>query len=159
MDFAQERAVASQKHLNLFDGPDENAERQRIYNEAKNKWPIDEELSSCDHLIATSKAIKAAIDAAYQTKSIDDGKGNQRVQNRIIDAYTWRKNDVDGMYNSKNCDEVIKDQESKEFFDTQYQNLEKVKGLTEETGNTTKYLIFGMLGLVVVVSGIIIFKK
>jgi hypothetical protein len=162
MNFDSERTVSSQKYLNLlglFEGPDESEERQKIYNQAVAKWPINEKITSCEQLQAMIDDIQNAINSAMQSKVNDDRNANQRVQNRYIDAYTWRQNDVKAMYGKKQCAQMLEDQEQKEFFDNQYENLERVKGLSDKAGNTTKYLVFGMLGVVVVISSIIIFKK
>jgi hypothetical protein len=162
MNFDSEKVISSQKYLNLlglFEGPDESEERQKIYNQSVVKWPINEKITSCEQLQAMIDDIQNAINSALQSKVNDDRNANQRVQNRYIDAYTWRQNDVKAMYGKKQCAQTLEDQEQKEFFDNQYQNLERVKGLSDKAGNTTKYLVFGMLGVVVVISSIIIFKK
>lgn len=149
-----DRTVPSQKFLNF----DEGAERQRIYNDVKAKYPLTGKLT-CDNILAMSKSIQNDIDAFYEKKTLDDSSGNQRVQNRHIDMYTSYKTEIDKVFLYNNCEEKMSDAESKEFFDTQYDNLERVKGLSEDAGDTTKYLIFGMLGVVVIVAGIIIFKN
>lgn len=165
MDSQKERHSASQLHLNmnghlnLFSGPDENAERQRTYNEAKQKWPVDQKGTSCETLQAIIDNIQLSINSAMQTKAIANKAGTTRVQNRIIDGYTWWQNDVKSIYNLKQCEKIQAEQEQKEFFDTQYENLEKVQGLSQAAGSTTKYVVLGMLGLTVVVAGIILFKK
>lgn len=162
MDWSQAHKSASQNYLNilgLFEGPDETKERERQYMEAKNRFPVDAKISDCYHLQATMKSVKDVVDAAYQSRTLDDSKGNVRVKNRTIDAYTKYLNEVTALYNSKQCEKAQADLESQQFFDTQYENLERVKGLGDAATNTTKYIVFGMLGVVVVVSGIIIFKK
>lgn len=162
MNFEQARVDSSQRYLNvlgLFEGPDESAERERIYKEAVNKYPADPKISTCEYLQSTITSIQDVINSAMQTKVNDDRNAVQRVQNRYIDAYTWRQNDIKAMFSLKQCAQIMEDAEQKEFFDTQYENLERVKGLSDKAGNTTKYLVFGMLGVVVVISSIIIFKK
>ncbi len=145
--------------LGIGDSPDETEERKRIYEQAKNQWPVDPKISSCAYIQSTVKNVQNAIDAALRAKTQDDSKGNQRVQNRYIDAYTWYRNDVQTMYNNMQCEKLQDQEESQQFFETQYDQLEKVKGLSEKTGNTTKYIIFGMLVLVVGVAGYILLKK
>lgn len=159
MSLLTAKKEAAQNYLNLFDGPDEGLEREKRYLEAKNQFPVDAKISDCYHLQAVMKNVKAVIDAAYQSKTLKDTKGNQRVQNRTIDGYTRYMNEVAALYNNKQCEKMQSDLESKEFFDTQYENLERVKGLGDAASNTTKYIVFGMIGAVVLVAGIIIFKK
>jgi hypothetical protein len=145
--------------LGIGSGVDEDAERQRFYNEAKNKFPIDAKISTCESLLATAKNVQLVIDGALQTKASSDTKANQRVQNRIIDGYTWWLNDVKAMYNTKQCDDVIMKEDQEEYLDSQYSQLERVKGLSAKTSNTTKYLIIGMLVVVVGVAGVILYKE
>lgn len=157
---AYDITAPSQRYLNLFGGGvDETAERVKTYNEAKNRWPANTKISTCDSLETIIQAIQLSIDAEIQSKANDDSAANARIRNRYIDGYTQWMNEVKVMYTDKKCEQQKADQESKQFFDTQYENLQRVQGLSKSAGNTTKYLIFGMLGLVVLVSGIIIFKK
>lgn len=149
-----------QDYLNLFgSGVDEQAEREKAYQEAKLTYPVDQKFVTCENISIIERAVQLAIDGFVSRKANDSSAGNIRVMNRYIDGYTKWLNEVKVMYQGMQCEKKIADQEAKEFFDTQYTNLEKVQQLSEDTGSGTKYLIFGMLGLVVLVSGVIIFKK
>lgn len=154
------RVEPHQNYLNLFgSNVDEQAEREKAYQEARLTWPVNQKTVTCEKLSLVDRAVQLAIDGLIQRKANDSSAGNIRIMNRYIDGYTKWLNEVKVMYQGMQCEKKIADQESKEFFDTQYTNLEKVQQLSEDTGSGTKYLIFGMLGLVVIVSGIIIFKK
>ncbi len=155
-----DRTQHSQYFLNLFGSNkvDEAAEREKIYNEAKVNWPVSSK-STCEDVKNSAYSLGLAIDQEYQSKTLDASAGNQRIRNRYIDGWTKWQNEMKAMYESMECLEVKEEQEEKEFFDTQFDNLKRAKDLSTASGNTTKYLIFGMLGVVVVISTIIIFKK
>lgn len=163
-----DKNITAQRHLNangsvaflgIGEGADETKEREKTYNYAKQNWPADVKYTTCADLKMLMAGVQLGVDAAYQSKTLDDSKDNQKVNNRTIDGYTRWLNELKVMNTQKQCVELQEAAEEKEFFDTQYDNLERVQGLSDEAGNKTKYLIFGMLGVVVLISGYIILKK
>lgn len=138
---------------------DEQAARESTYQEAVQKYPLDIYKYTCNDLDIVRKNLQLEIDAYIAKKAQDGSSGNERIQNRYIDGYQRRLNEIESMYNTNNCAEIKKQQEREQFLREQQQQLEQVQKLATTTSKTSKYIIWGMLGLIVVVSGVIIIKK
>ena len=58
-----------------------------------------------------------------------------------------------------NCRKLLEQKEQEEVFGTFTSQLETAKAGTEKSDKLTTYIVFGMLGVVVLVSGVLILKK
>lgn len=166
LNFIEPIPDADDKHLNLFGlslkpligatSVDENAERERLYQEAKTKYPFDEKSGTCDQLDALVSNIGIEINAMNERIARGD---TNRVGKRFVDGYTRRKTDLQQYYNNLQCDAKKQAAEKAEFFDTQNQQLANVQKLASTTSSASTYILVGMILLIVTVSGIIIVKK
>lgn len=141
----------------IWESPDEGALRQEEYENAVKKYAIPK---TCANLDSTIKSLDNEIKSAEQERANQTAIGGSgRPQNRKIDGYTKRRDELVAMANEWLCEENKAKLENQEFLDSTLQQLEAAKSLTEKGDKTTTYIIWGMLGLVVVVSGLLIFKK
>lgn len=138
---------------------DENAAREATYKEASERHSLPAKGADCYGLESLMKNVSADIRAYEEKKTRDSSAGNQRIQNRYIDGYTRYLNELQYLYNNMQCERAEAELEEQKFFEQQQQQLESVKQLTQQTSNTSKYIIWGMLGLIVIVAGIIVIKK
>lgn len=141
--------------LNLFGAVDEAAERVKTYQEAVRKYPLGK--GDCATVQDIIFKLKTDIAKWIQEKATIGGKGG--VQNRYIDGYSKRLTEMENRLNDLGCVAADKKAQTEADYQMQLDLLGQAKGLTDKAGNTTKYIIWGMLGLVVVVAGVIIIKK
>lgn len=144
--------------INKKEAADEQKAREQTYAVEKTKYPITEKMS-CADIEAIVTNIQNDIDGALQSKTLNDSKDNQKLQARYIDGWTRYQNEVKAKYNTMQCEKQKEDAANQEFFAQQYTNLEKAKTIGATASNVTKWLIIGMLGAAVIISGVIIFKK
>lgn len=147
--------VEQSEKFNIFGQSDEEMERTKAYNAAVLKWPLGK--GDCKTLEDSIASITNEIDRLMQVKVTDGGKGT--VQSRIIDGYDRRRSELKAYYQKANCVKMAAEEETQSFYDQQLKQLDAVKGLTKATSGATKYIVIGMLGLIVVVAGVVIVKK
>lgn len=140
---------------NLFSNVDETAEREKAYQEVVAAYPLDPKM---DCLTLQAKMKDLDLQIAIVTEQRAAG-ATDRVGLRYILGYQRRKADFAAVYNQKQCETQIETAKSEVFLEQQYTQLEKVQNLAKETGSAATYVIWGMIGLVVLVSGIFIVKK
>lgn len=157
LNFLEPIPGADDRHLNLFGGPDETAERERIYyTEAMPKYPINK-LTTCNDLSVMIEQCNEDVQKMMRQRAA--GGTTDRVVARYQDAYDRRLTELKQAYAGAQC-EVLKDKAEKaEFFDTQLNQLGRVKSLSANTDKLSTYVMIGLLLMVVGVSGIVIVKK
>jgi hypothetical protein len=141
--------------LNLFGKADEDAERVKTYQEAIRKYPLGK--GDCATVKSIIEGLNQDISKWVQQKATDGGKGT--VQNRYIDGYSKRLSEMQKRLSDLGCAAAEKAAQTEADYQMQLNLLDQAKGLTDKAGSATKYIIWGMLGIVVIVSGIIIIKK
>lgn len=147
--------VEQSEKFNIFGQVDEDKERQAAYNQAVIKWPVGK--GDCATLENSIANITSEIDRLMQSKVTNGGAG--RVQSRTIDGYSRRQSELQTYYQNAACVKSAKAAETQQFYDEQINQLNAVKGITTKTSSATKYIVIGMLSLVVVVAGVLIIKK
>lgn len=157
LNFVEPIPQAGEVHLNLFgSGINEEAERVKKYEEAKAKFPYDPKTGSCDQLQTLIENV--ALDIRQMEERIARGDTN-RVGKRYVDGFNRWKTELEQFKNNMQCVKIQEEQEKQEFFETQNKQLEQVKKIAGTTNKTSTYILVGMIGLVLTVSGIIIYKK
>jgi hypothetical protein len=158
LNFVEPIPKADDKHLNLFgiNVIDENAERERLYQEALGKYPFDVKSGTCEQLAVLIQNVSLDINAMNERIARGD---TNRVGKRYVDGYTRRKTELQQFENTLQCSVQKQNAEKQEFFDTQNQQLANVQKLSEKTSGASTYILIGMMVLIVTVSGIIIVKK
>lgn len=146
-------------NLNLFGKVDENAEREKRYQEALAKYPASSKMG-CDQLESMIVNIKNEISLKEEEKVNNMASGGSgRVQDRELYGWNKRRTELEAMYSNLKCAEIKEEAASQKFNETQISQLAKVKELSDTSGNATKYIIWGLLGVVVVVATVIIIRK
>lgn len=153
------QTVRPQQYLNLFGKVDENAEREKRYQTALLEYPASTK-TGCDQLEALVSNINLKLNEITERRaSTVAAGGSGRIEDRELYGYGKRKTELESMYNNLQCAQIKNEAEQKKFYETQVEQLEKVTELGKDTGNATKYIVWGMLGIVVVIATIIIIKK
>lgn len=143
------------EHLNLFGQVDEAAERAKTYQEAVRKYPLGK--GDCTTVQNILTSLTSDIDNLIKKKATEGGAG--RIENRQIDGYSKRRTEMEKKLADLGCAATQKAAQTQADYDMQLNLLEQTKGLTAKAGSTTKYIIWGMLGLIVVVAGLVIIRK
>lgn len=147
---------ASQGYFNLFGKQDEGGLREMEYQQALAKYPTPK---TCDTLAATIDGIKNEIKSAEQRKvaTIATG-GSGRVEARFIDGYTRRKDELVNLYNQWLCAKYEKEQQHQQYLSDFTEGLSTVKKITSTDDKTGMYVVFAMLGVVVIGSAYLMLK-
>lgn len=135
---------------------DENAERERLYQEALKKYPFDIKTGDCTSLQVLIDNIDLEIN--NQNEKIARGDTN-RVGKRFVDGYSKRKTELEQYKNEMQCDLLAQQKEKQEFFDTQNEQLQKAKDISGGTDSVSNIILISIIVIVITVSGIIIVKR
>jgi len=135
--------------------PDEEAERLKAYNEIAAKYPITSKID-CLTIRAVMQDMDGNIEDIEKQRVLGT---TDRVGLRYILAYQRRKSEFESIWNQMQCADKLAQAKDELFLDQQYDQLEKVQKLGQDAGKAATYVIWGMLGLVVVATGIFMYKK
>jgi hypothetical protein len=154
-----QNVVSEDVHLNLFGRVDEGKEREKRYQEVLARYPADTK-TNCDQLEGMLKTIRSEIAGKEEqrVRSMASG-GSGRPENRELYGLNKRRVELEGLYNNMRCAEIKEEVAAKAFNETQITNLERVSQISKDTGKATKYIVWGMLGVVVLVTTIVIIRK
>ncbi len=152
-------AFVGEPFLNLFGKTDENAEREARYRTALAKYPADTK-SDCLTLGAIVQNIEADISRTQEDRVSNVAAGGSgRIQDRELYGLGKRQQEVLSLYNNAQCTKKFEDAEAQAFQDAQLTQLEKVTTLTKNESKASSYILYGMIGLVVIVAGVLIYKS
>jgi len=151
----------SGQHLNLFGisfkKDYSEVDRLKYYQEAKRKYPFDVAKADCESLGILIDNVGLDIRQMEERRASGDSGGD--YAERYIDGFTRYKVELEQKKNALQCEARLAEEKEQKFYDTQIEQLQKVKSLSSTAGKTSTIVIFGMIGLVVLVSGIVIYKK
>lgn len=152
---------APSAHLNILGinegyGELDYFERMARYAETLTKYPITVK-SNCTTIRIQIEQCSADLERV--TKLRASGTVTDRVIAREQAAYETRLAELKQYQSKLRCSETEAEKQSQQFFDTQYDQLKKIKGLSDSQSSGATWLIYGMIGLMVLVSGIIIYRK
>ena len=131
---------------------------QLAYEQALAKYP---DPNTCAVLMGYIDAIGTDIASMtqQQTQAASAG-GSGRPQSKTEQGWTQRQAELQSLSGQWQCAAFAQQQATNTQLQEGQQQLAYAKNLFSATGNnTTTYVVFGMLGLVVIVSGILIFSK
>src|SRR3954463_14728929 len=112
---------------------DEGAERERTYQRAVSIYPTPK---TCTELNAFIQSISNEIDSqnVKKTATISTG-GSGRVEARVIDGYTKRKDELVALSNKWFCEQNFENQQTTQFLNTATKQLEAVQKMSDKTDN------------------------
>jgi hypothetical protein len=148
------------EYLNLsFRKADAGEESEKAYQQAKTNYPYPKP-GTCENIKKVIDQVQLEVEAAQKARvSSMAGKGSGRPEQYRINGYSKWKTELDQSYISYNCVKLQEQKEQEEVFGTFTEQLDKAKTDTEKSDKLTTYIVFGMLGMVVLVSGILLLKK
>ncbi len=152
--------VKEDQYLNLFGLFEKSptSSSADIYAGVKAKYPVSSEMS-CEQIGAIAKNVQNEVDAIVYSNTQSVSKSTHSANATAIDSYNNYLNDVKAVYNNKNCDDVIAEQQKQTDLNTELDQLKKVSSLGKSTSKMTTYVVLGMLGLIVLVTGVVLLKK
>lgn len=143
--------------LGIGEGADADNEISNNYTRALFKYPDPQ---TCDQALTTIDNLQIDIDAkAAEKVQVTSAKGSGRPQSYYITGFEKRQAELKTMFQNMQCGNYFSEKQSSEFLDKQYDVLQDAGRLTAKATNTTTYLVIGMIGLVVIASGILILRK
>ncbi len=146
------------QYLNLF-GLFEGSETvANPYDDIKSAYPFSSKMS-CQQIGAIIKSVQNEVDAVVYNNTLDISKGTRHGNDDRISHYNSYLNEVKSAYNNKNCDELIAEELKQTDLNTEFDQLKKVSALGKSTSKMTTYVVLGMLGLIVLVTGVVLLKK
>lgn len=148
------------QYLNLsFTRADPEEETEKSYQEAKTRFPIPHP-GTCENYKKVIDQVQLEVIAAEKARVTSmAAKGSGRPELYRINGYTQWRTELEQKFAAYNCQKALEQKEQAEVFGTFSSQLEAAKEGTEKSDKLTTYIVFGMLGLVVLVSGILIFRK
>jgi hypothetical protein len=149
-----ERTSLAPRYYNISEGDD-------IHNKyllASEQYPYNGR-NTCAGADAQLKAITAQIaDMEVQlTRNVSLGS-NGHPMRVIIDGYTQMKQEIQQQYYNMYCDSYKEKQENQEFLDSQISQLKQAQSLVKKDSTGT-YIVYGIIGAIVIVAGVILLKK
>lgn len=124
----------------------------------RGQYPVTAK-SSCYDVDAIAKSVKGEIDAQYQKKTLLKSGKSQAGVTTVINGYQAYYDQVVAYYNKMLCDKQITDAQQQEDLNSNLNVLGQAQKLSKNVDKTATYVILGMIGVVVLVTGYIIFKK
>ena len=152
------KIVKRETHLNLLgilEKPDDAAIVEQNYQDALKKYPNP---STCTNLAASIASINNEIQSEIKQKAITTSSGGSgRVENRFIEGYTKRYNELVTLSNQWQCQQYADQQAHQQYLNDLNNELQAASKLGDQD-QTTKYLLIGGVGFVALVSLLIIFR-
>lgn len=130
-------------------------ERQRWLGELSQRYPINSK-TSCDTLRSYLSGIQAEIDKVTNDRALGV---TDAVGARWIGVAGDYKVQIFNAYEGRQCEKIETEQDKQEALDANLALLDKAGNVAQKTSKAPTYIIWGLLGVVVVVSGVIIIKK
>lgn len=124
----------------------------------RGQYPITAK-SNCYDVAAVMKSVKTEIDSQYQKKTLLKSGASQAGVTTVINGYQKYLDQVTAYYNKMLCDKQIEDAQQQEDLSSNISVLGEAQKLSKNVDKTATYVILGMIGVVVLVTGYIIFKK
>lgn len=136
---------------------DAGDESEKQYQEAKTRFPKP---PTCEKLKNVIDQVALEILAAQKQRATSmSGKGSGRPELYRINGYSRWKTELEQNFANLNCTKLLEQKEQQEVFGTFASQLETAKAGTEKSDQMTTYIVFGMLGVVLLASGLLILRK
>jgi esterase/lipase len=131
----------------------------QAYLNAATRYPLIGDLT-CGQLDNMRANLQAEIDEVVRKRAA----GAMSVANseRWIEGFTQWLQEITSRFNNSDCQEQQTQQAQQQAINNNLQVLQSAANLASQTTASSKaatYIIWGMLGLVLVVSGIVFYKK
>lgn len=134
-------------------------EEENNYKAAKTKFPYPNP-GTCENLKKVIDQLALDIQAEQKKRATSmSAKGSGRPELYHINGYSKWKTELEQSFIKLNCAKQLEQKEQQEVFGTFTTQLGAAKADTEESDKMTTYVVFGMLGVVVLVSGLLILKR
>jgi hypothetical protein len=132
-------------------------EKAKRLSEARAKYPIDK-LTTCTSVAIMIEQCAADLDRVMKTRAAG-GSIQDRVIAREQIAWETRLTELKQWQSGQQCAAQVEAQQQTEFYDTQFNQLQRVKSLSDGTAKSSTYLVYGMIAVFVIIAGVIIVKK